>query len=96
MQKLQNVQQIQNMQNIQNQVRQTKPTRPNQTKPTKSNLPNRTIRTKIDQFVHMSSTCDTWVCNVRSDCVMGKRRLRGLRIGCVIYQMVDLVEAANT
>ena len=42
----------------------------------------------------MSSISDHWICNVRSDCEMSKR-LRGLRIGCVIFWIVDLIKAVN-
>ena len=45
-------------------------------------------------FLHMTSISDHWICKVRSDGVMSKR-LRGLRIGCVILQIDDLVKAVN-
>ena len=48
----------------------------------------------MDLFPLISSICDLWICNVRSDCVRWKR-LRGLRRGCVIFRIVDLVKAVN-
>ena len=62
------------------------------TKPTKCNLPNQTYRTIKDSFLLISSSCDHWMCSVRSTCVMWKS-LRGF--SGVICWMVDFVKAVN-
>ena len=67
-------------------------TKPKQTKPTKCNLPNQTYRTIKDSFLLISSSCDHWMCSVRSTCVMWKS-LRGF--SGVICWMVDFVKAVN-
>ena len=65
--------------NLANQIYQAKPTKPtisnlpnqyHQTKHTKTNMTNLpNLQTKHGFVSTMSSVCDHWICNVRSDCV---------------------------